>query len=151
MADHFLIRKRDAAQDALDHWSKREFKLGSADCAQMTARHLRQLGYSVKMPPSGSYRTARGAVRAMRRLGHESLTAWLDSLGLERITPASAVAGDILQLPAEHPLGALAVALGNGAALAWVEDLPSGATTIRPLAFSTAWRVQPVEQAVGAP
>lgn len=109
----------------------------------MVARHLRSLGRPIKLPPSGSYRTVRGALRAMRKMGHSSLADWLDKAGLERITPASVVLGDILQLPAEHPLGGLAVALGNGAAVAWMEDMPGGALTIRPLVFVNAWRVKP--------
>lgn len=142
-ADHVLIRKRDAAQAALDHWSLQDFALGKADCAQMAARHLRMLGKSIRLPPKGSYRSVPGALRAMRKLGFASLAEWIDSAGVERIAPARVVAGDVLQLPAEHPLGGLAIALGNGAAVAWMEDVPGGAITIRPLLFLNAWRVDP--------
>lgn len=141
--DHVLIRKRDAAQATLDHWSMVDFKLGTGDCAQMVAKHLRSLGKSIKLPPKGSYRTVAGAMRAMRKLGHATLADWVDSAGIERIAPARVVAGDVLQLPAEHPLGGLAVALGNGAAVAWMEGVPGGAITIRPLLFVNAWQVNP--------
>ncbi len=142
-AEHVLIRKRDAAQAALDHWSTVDFKLGSGDCAQMVARHLRALGKSIKLPPRGSYRSVPGALRAMRKLGFASLADWIDSAGVERIAPARVVAGDVLQLPAEHPLGGLAIALGNGAAVAWMEGIEGGAIPIRPLLFVNAWRVDP--------
>lgn len=140
-ADHELILRRDAAQATLDCWCTRPFRLGSADCGQMAARHLRSAGIAIRLPPSGSYRTPKGAVRALRKLGFDGLTAWIDGTGLERIAPAAALAGDILQLPADHPLGALAVALGNGAAVGWYEGLDMGAVTLRPLLFQAAWRV----------
>lgn len=141
--DHSLVRKRDAAQATLDQWSKRPFRIGSADCVRMTASHLRRLGYRVKLPPSGSYRTLNSAMKLLRAAGFDGLAAAIDATGLERIAPAATVVGDIMLMPSDHPMGALAIVIGNGRILGWTADAPEGATVLQPLEMITAWRVMP--------
>jgi hypothetical protein len=136
-----LIRKRNAAQATLDSWSKRPLRLGTSDCVRMIASHLRKLSYKVKLPPSGSYRTVASATKALRAAGFASVGDALDSLGLERIAPAAAVVGDIMELPAVDSLGGFAIALGNGRAVAYHEEVGGGATVIQPLEYVAAWRV----------
>ena len=125
--EHALIRRRDAAQATLDAWSKRPWRMGSADCVRMTAAHLRLLGHEVRLPPEGSYRSAKSALAALADRGFVSLGDALDGHGLERISPAAAIVGDIVLMPAEHELGALTVALGNGRVVGWHDDLVAGA------------------------
>jgi len=146
-SNHSLIRRRDAAQATLDQWKGLPLRLGQADCARMVASHLRLLGYRVRVPAKGSYRTARSAVTAMRKLGHEDLASALDALGLVRIAPASAIVGDIIQLPsAMAELGALTVALGNGRVCGWHGDgarSDGGFIVLQPLEYVAAWRADP--------
>ena len=143
MTDHALIRRRDAAQATLDTWSTRPLKLGTADCVRMTASHLRLLGYKVKLPPSGSYRSVVTATKRLREAGHASISDALDALGLERITPAAAIVGDIILMPAEHELGALVISMGNGRVAGWHDDVAGGAVVMQPLMMTAAWRAEP--------
>lgn len=138
-----LVCKRDAAQATLDKWGKRPFKLGTSDCVRMVAAHLRKLGYRVKLPPSGSYRTVNSATKALKASGFASVADAIDALGLERIAPAAAVAGDLLELPAEDGLGAYCVALGNGRVVGYIQDVPGGAQVLQPIEYVAAWRVVP--------
>jgi hypothetical protein len=141
--DHVLIRRRDAAQRTLDTWSKRPLKLGTADCVRMAASHLRSLGYRVKLPPAGSYRSVASAIKALTAVGHASIGEALDALGLERIAPARAIVGDVILMPAEHELGALVVCMGNGRVAGWHDDHAGGVVVMQPLKMLAAWRVDP--------
>lgn len=151
MTEHALILRARAAQATLDEWKARAFRLGDADCARLVASHLRRLGYSVKLPPARSYRTPRSALIALRKLGHQTVPAMLDALGLERIAPAAALAGDIIQMrwtedgrdDEADSLAALTVAMGNGRVVGWHEDAPGGAVVMQPLDMVAAWRVDP--------
>uniref|UniRef100_UPI0035C9CBD9 DUF6950 family protein n=1 Tax=uncultured Sphingomonas sp. TaxID=158754 RepID=UPI0035C9CBD9 len=142
-ADHELIRRRDAAQKTLDTWSSRPQKLGTADCVRMVAAHLRSLGYKVKLPPAGSYRSVNSAMKALRAAGHDSIGAALDAIGLERIAPAATIVGDVMLMPAEHELGALVVVMGNGRVAGWHDDYDEGVVVMQPLLMLAAWRVAP--------
>jgi hypothetical protein len=144
MTDHPLTIRAGAAQATLDEWRARPLRLGHADCVRMAAAHLRHLGYRVKLPATGSYRTVRGALSALRRAGYASVQAALDALGLERIAPAAAIIGDIIELECELPgLPALTVALGNGRVIGFHPDYPAGAVVMQPLQAIGAWRVEP--------
>jgi hypothetical protein len=135
-----MVRRRDAAQKTLDTWSKRPMKLGTSDCVRMVAAHLRMLGYRIKLPPSGSYRTINSAKKALRERGFETVADALDALGLARIAPAAAAIGDIVMLPSADGLGAFGVALGNGRIASYHEDV-STAAVVQPIEYVAAWRV----------
>ncbi len=137
-----LVLKRDAAQATLDHFSTRKFRLGHADCIRMAVFHLRKLGYKVALPSTGSYATIRSAQRELAKRGYKTVADAMDGLHLERISPAAALAGDIIEMPAEHPLGALAVCVGNGRIVGWADD--GGAAVLQPLEYAgVAWRAVP--------
>lgn len=137
-----LVRRRDVTQATLHRFRDKPFQMGTRDCVRMTAAHLRAMGYKVKLPPSGSYRTLRSATKALATAGFETIGAALDAMGLPRIPPAAALPGDVIELPSENNLAALAIALGNGRIVAYHPDMP-GATVLQPLDFVTAWRVDP--------
>jgi hypothetical protein len=145
--DHTLLGRRDAAQATLDAWKGRPLRLGEWDCARMAASHLRRLGYQVRLPAARTYRTARSAIAAMRKLGHEDLAGALDALGLVRIAPAAAIVGDIIQMPSEvEALGALTIVMGNGRVAGWHGDgarSDGGFMVLQPLSYVAAWRVDP--------
>ena len=138
-----LVRRTAAAQKTLDTWSKRPMKLGSSDCVRMAASHLRLLGYKVRLPNSGSYRTVRSATKALQAAGYASLEQALDAHGLQRIAPAAAIVGDILMLPGVDKLGGLTVALGNGRVVGWHECAAGGAVVLQPVEYVAAWRAEP--------
>lgn len=138
-----IVRRRDAAQAMLDAWSKRPLRLGRSDCARMAASHLRKLGHRVKLPPSGSYASVRGARRELARLGHKDLAAALDAQDLVRIAPAEAIIGDLLLLASADGLGSITIALGNGRALGYHDHVDGGAAVLQPLEFLAAWRADP--------
>lgn len=144
-SEHELVLRRDAAQRTLDTWATRPQKLGTADCVRMAASHLRLLGWKVKLPPAGSYRTINSATKALAKAGHASIADALDAMGLERITPAAAIVGDIIQMPAVHELGALVIVMGNGRVAGWYDDDEhhKGAVAMQPLMMTAAWRVTP--------
>jgi hypothetical protein len=137
-----FVRRTAAAQKTLDTWSKRALKLGTSDCVRMIAAHLRLLGYKVKLPPSGSYRSYASALKAMKAAGFASIDEALDAMGLVRIAPAAATVGDIVKLPADHPLGCFTVAVGNGRVVGYHEDVKAAAT-LQPVEYAGAWRVEP--------
>ncbi|HWU03178.1 MAG TPA: hypothetical protein VN222_10600 [Novosphingobium sp.] len=151
MSDHALIQRARAAEATLEEWRARPWRMGEADCVRMTASHLRRLGYRIRLPAARSYRTAKTALAALARAGHASIPAALDALGLERITPAAALAGDIIQMPADpegaagaDQLATLTIAMGNGRVMGWHPDAPAGAVIMQPLQMVAAWRAHPV-------
>lgn len=115
-------------------------KLGTADCVRMAASHLRLLGYKVKLPASGSYRTVNSAMKALAARGFGSVEDALDAMGLERIAPAEAIVGDLIMMPGVDKLGGLGIALGNGRVVAYHEEA-NGAAVLQPIEYIAAWRV----------
>jgi hypothetical protein len=132
-----------AAQATLDEFKGKAFRLGDRDCVRMVAAHLRRLGYRIKLPAKGSYRTVKSARKALAARGFADLVAAVDGHGLERIAPAAAVVGDIIACPGTDDFGpALHVALGNGRTVGFHEDL-IGAGVLQPVEYVTAWRARP--------
>jgi hypothetical protein len=137
-----LLARTEIAQATLDRFKGHPLTYGRHDCVQMAAFHLRASGYRVLLSKGGRYRSAIGAVRALRRAGYQDLFGALDDLGLVRIAPAAAIVGDIVALPSEEEiLPALTIALGNGRVIGWHPDA-EGAAVLQPLAFEAAWRVE---------
>lgn len=147
MEDHVLILRQKHAQKTLDSWKDRKFKLGEYDCARLVADHLRRCGYKVRVPSKGSYRTALSAAKALRDLGFETLAEAVAAVGLEEITPAATLAGDIIELAGEEDdgspsiLSAMTIALGNGRVLGFYDGF--GCAVLQPLEYKAAWRVVP--------
>lgn len=135
--------RRRAAQATLDEFKDKPFRLGDRDCVRMAAAHLRRLGYKVKLPSKGSYRTVRSARKALADRGFADLCEAVDAHGLQRIPPAAAVVGDIIACAGSDDLGpALHIALGNGRTVGYHEDL-IGAGVLQPLNYLAAWRAAP--------
>lgn len=140
---HVIIARVDAAQATLDRFKEKPFEWGRYDCAKMVVFHLRKLGLQIGISKAGSYSTVLGAKRALNRLRWPSLSHAFDEvLQLERIAPAFLVTGDILQMPSEGPMDALAIALGNSRAISYHED-EVGAVVVQPVVedIVAAWRV----------
>jgi hypothetical protein len=145
--DHELVVRQRHAQALLDKWKDKSFILGERDCVRLVADHLRRCGHSIKIPAKGSYRTAISALRKLKEAGHGSLSEALDTLGFERIAPAAAILGDIIELRGEDetgkesPLGAMTVVMGNGRVLGFYDGV--GCAVLQPNEYQAAWRVSP--------
>jgi hypothetical protein len=136
-----MVRRVAAAQATLDEFLGKPFQWGRSDCARMIAAHLRRLGYKVQVPSKGSYATPKSALKALRARGFESMADAIDAVGLERIAPAEAVAGDIVCGDSGDPFGALGVKLSNGRLLGYHEHI-AGAAVLQELNLERAWRVE---------
>ncbi len=137
-----MLRRVQAAQATLDEFKDLPFKFGERDCVRMTAAHLRRMGYKVKLPPKGSYGSAKSALRQLKARGFGTLAEALDAMGLARIAPAEALAGDVVIGAGDDPLGALGVLLGNGRLIGY-HEVAAGACIMQVRKMDIAWRVSP--------
>ena len=113
-----------AAEATIARFSGQTFAWGERDCLRMIAFALRELGHAPPLRDAGRYRTLLGAHRALKRTGHASLDAWVDSWGLLRIPPAAALPGDVLAFESDIPaMPSLALTLSEGRILGCVEQL----------------------------
>jgi len=119
-----MVRRVEATQAVVDTWRGRPFVWGTADCARLAAAMLSELGWRPGLARAGFYKGALGAAKAFRKLGFADAADWMDDVGMIRIPPAAALPGDILGFRhADQPLGVgLAVAVGNGRALAFMDN-----------------------------
>lgn len=119
---HPLDRRVTATNKTLARFEGRPFKWGSVDCAKVAAFHMRQFGH--KPPPASSlrYRSAILARKCLKDLGCETLPEMIDQMGLVPKVPAAAIVGDIVSFPADDPLGAVGIVIGNGNMFAFHEN-----------------------------
>lgn len=135
-----MERRLIAAQACIDRFAGLPYAPGQRDCTVMARHCLHKLGLKVGIAKGVRYSSEIGGIKALKGLGFKDLIEAVDSLGLPRIAPAAALAGDLVALPTESPLGSLAVNVGNGRLLAYGEDF-AGATIIGDVKdFVCAWR-----------
>jgi hypothetical protein len=136
-----MVRRQKAAQATVNRFKGAPFAYGRNDCVRMAVFVLRQMGHRPHLGRAGTYSSARGAVRALKRAGFASLAEAMDGQHLARIAPAAALPGDLVMIPAEAPFdGALTVAVGNGRVLGYHQDL-DGADILQPVQYLAAWRL----------
>lgn len=129
-----ILRRRNAAQATLDAFEGKAFRMGHVDCVRMAAHHLRLLGYKIRLPAKGSYRTIRSGRAQLAARGFANLTDAVDSTGLARKAPAGMIVGDIAVMEDRDGIGGLVIALGNGRVLGFHEDLLGrGALVLQPV------------------
>jgi hypothetical protein len=136
---NILERRRDATQKTLDRFKGKALKFGKYDCARMASYHLRCLGRPVKVAKAGTYHSALGATRALKKLGYNNLAEVADA-HFPRIPPAAALVGDLIELESDSPLGCITVVLGNGRTIGWIEG-QDVAVVLQPTEYKAAWRV----------
>ncbi len=107
----------------MTRWQGQRFVWGESDCVKLGVSHLRAMGHhlALGLHKAGTYRTAIGAKRALKRAGHDSIAAALDGVGLERIAPAMTLPGDVILTPGTEGWHALAIVIGNGAVFGFAE------------------------------
>lgn len=155
LARHQVLPARvAAAQATVDAWVGREFAWGRTDCARMAAHTLKGLGYRPNIGRFGFYKSALSAQRALQREGFATCADWLDDLKLPRIGQASALPGDILGFghPDQPTRVGLAIALGNGRMLAFLEDQRCHVVSPNapdPSVEYLAWRAHPLRHPGG--
>lgn len=135
------IERVKAAQATKDHFYGRLLEWGEVDCLEIASFCLKQLGHKAPTKGVAKYKNERGALRALKTSGYESLVEAVDGFGLSRIAPAAAMAGDIIAYPGEGFGGfALGIALGDNKILGIAPD-PLPVVDVAELwAASYAWR-----------
>jgi hypothetical protein len=135
-----MEKRHRAAQGCIDRFSGKSYDPAAhRDCAYMVRHALHLLGRRVGQGRLPHYKTDLGGIKALRKMGHANLIEAVDALGLVRIAPLAALPADIIALPSDHPMGALALAVGNGRLLAYVEG-HDGAVICDAKEFVCAWR-----------
>jgi hypothetical protein len=141
-----MIRRVAAAQAAVDAFAGKPFAWGENDCARLAAFALRQAGYRPNLGQFGAYRSDLAARRALKARNMKSVVDWIDRVrGLERITPAATLPGDLIAFPGVGGWEGLSVVLGNGRVLAFTEAAGGGCAIVAAnleLAVA-AWEVDP--------
>jgi hypothetical protein len=139
--DFDLITREETLKNTLDHFKTKFFDWGTSDCACLAFHPLIQRGYENPLRKLRHYSNAVQALRSLRKGGYPTLPDLVDSLGFDRIAPASAIACDILSFPSdEDAITSLALHAGGDRCLAW---LPNGLLAYGPYHEATiAWRVK---------
>lgn len=146
MSNNPLLRRQATLEKVMPRFRDRPFAWGEADCivlARAVLVGMRRKG----VPALPRYRTERGAVLALRRMGARSLAELLDGIGLRRIAPATMLPGDLATVPgvdeetgAALALDCVAVSVGDKV-LGWSPARPQGLSVIDTDAFTAAWTV----------
>lgn len=119
---HPMVARASAAQATMDAFLDQPFswkrEVGK-DCVRLAAFDLKQLGYKPRLSRGGSYSTALGARKALKRAGYANIEAALDDLGLARMPWAHHLPGDIVALPSDEDWPALGVVVARETVLAF--------------------------------
>jgi hypothetical protein len=135
-----LVQRMQAVEATERHFAGKAFALGKVDCARVAAFHLKRFGW--KLPKIAAYRTEIQAAAALKALDAKTIADVIDAIGLQQISPASALLGDLYFMPGNGPSGTVAISLGNGAMKGFHED-HDGLVTMRSDMIVTAWNVLP--------
>lgn len=157
-----MLRREGATNRTIKKYRRKEFDWGkAATCAHLAFFHLRQMGH--RTPTIPPFRSALGALRALRSGGFDDLPALLDSIRtVGRVAPAMMLMGDLAVLPggcfapetdgpdsgavaAEREfarLGSVVVCMGPHKVIGWREDSPRMVVLdLDFAAISAAWRL----------
>lgn len=93
-----LIRRHEATRNTMNKYRKKDFSWQHAvTCIHLAAFHLRKMGHRTPVMPR--FRSAFGALRALKAVGFQDLPALLDSIGtIRRVAPAMMMMGDLAVL-----------------------------------------------------
>ena len=131
-----LVKRMKATQKTVDKFKGRTFKDWSTDCILLAVTHARHMGAKVKMP---KYTDAKSAAAVLKRMGVTTLGGALDK-HFTRIEPHEAMLGDLVEVPGTNGFSSIMVAVGNGRAIGFHEEIPH-ADILQPVMISGAWRI----------
>lgn len=115
-----------ACNQTRTEYEGKPFDWQGSTCIHLLEYHAGRMGHEVpKVPP---FKSAIGAKRALRKLGHKDLPALLDSL-FQRVPPAAMRTGDIMALAGDEGFHALVIRADKSKFIGWHEDAP-GVTII---------------------
>lgn len=108
-------------------------------CVHLARTQMRAMGH--QPPPIPDIRSARGAMTALRKQGHDTLESLLDSM-LPRIAVLEMWPGDLAMVPGEPPFEALAIYAGGGTLLMYHAEA-EGLVNVKQAVgqVTAAWRV----------
>lgn len=134
------VERAAATQQTRDKFVGRplDFSAG-VTCIHALREHMRAFGYSPPAIPA--FHDIKGAKRALRKMGHQTLKGLLDEF-LTPIPRAQMRIGDVILGP-NHPFEAVGINVGGGKFLGWLEDGRQGLVNIVPEqdALIGAWRL----------
>ena len=135
-----LERRRIATEKTKAKFDNRAFDWRYArTCAHLARYQARAMGR--RLPTVPRFRSAIGAKKALRMLGHESLIGLLDA-HLTRIAPAEMRLGDLCAVPGTEGLDAIFVNVAPRKIIGWREDQPVLCTLDVSLdEIAAAWRL----------
>ncbi len=96
-----------ACETVLAEFQDKPFAWGDADCMAFVCAYLRAAGCHPKRIRHGRWKTERGAVRGLIKMGYTSLEALLDA-HFERVAVICARDGDLALMKAEGDWGGAA-------------------------------------------
>ncbi|MAN12108.1 MAG: hypothetical protein CMN63_06805 [Sphingobium sp.] len=135
-----LAARRDATRRTVERFAGHPFAWGQYDCGKMVIAHLRLMGRRPVLGPGGSWKSAVGLARFLRRHGGSGAACLDEWMPHSRIIPAQAIIGDVVEMPGDSVGGTFGVCVGNGRVLAYHEDAEAAAI-IQPGQYLAAWRV----------
>ena len=117
-----LEKRRVATEKTMARFRNKEFDWRyQRTCAHLAFHQAKNMGR--KLPKVPRFRSAVGAKKAIRTLGHESLIDLLDA-HLTRIAPAEMRLGDLCAVPGTEGLDAVFVNVAPRKIAGWREDAP---------------------------
>lgn len=132
-----LVRRQQALEKTVRKYRGQPFEWGKSDCVTMARSHLVKMGHR-GLPKLPKYRDAIEAKRALKKTGHGTLEALLDSL-LPRIAPAMMLPGDLgLMGDEDGGRDALVISVGHKV-MGWHQDADR-LVNIVPARIDAAWR-----------
>ncbi|MDX3908427.1 MAG: hypothetical protein QHC67_01215 [Sphingobium sp.] len=135
-----LERRHAAIEATMAKYRDRPFAWGKVDCARVGAFHLKQLGHKISISRGGSYTSALGAQRAIKKFGVTTLPELIESLGLTEIPYSRMLLGDLAQIEGDSPIGTIGIYTSNGNLFGFHQDHP-GLVTLQPHNILRAWSV----------
>jgi hypothetical protein len=139
-----LYDRMIATQKTVDVYKGKAFEEWKIDCLHLVGVHAKHMGKPIKLP---AYRSAATAAAAMKKRGYRNLADAMDA-HFRRIQPHEILLSDIVEVPGQNGFSSLMIALGNGRALGFHEEVPH-ADVLQPVLISGAWRIEPSGVATG--
>lgn len=130
-----------ATERVLAMYRDEPFSWTKANCIRLAREQAIAMGHDVPTVPT--FKTPRGAKKALAEMGAASVTELLDKYFERWPAPAFARLGDLCVLAGEDSLEAVCIFDGQGNLFGWHDDKPDGLAAIKYAAadISGAWKL----------